>query len=90
MNNIMTPTEKLTSLQSRITKLNNEKISAQTSLKHLREQYDTKIARLKSLGVQNTSNLSAELKTLEENLSRDLDTLDRELTQIERSVFNEQ
>lgn len=90
MNNTMTPTEKLTSLQSRITKLNNEKISAQTSLKHLREQYDTKIARLKSLGVQNTSNLSAELKTLEENLSRDLDTLDRELTQIERSVFNEQ
>lgn len=88
--NDMTPTEKLTSLQSRITKLNNEKISAQTSLKHLREQYDTKIARLKSLGVQNTSNLSAELKTLEENLSRDLDTLDRELTQIERSVFNEQ
>lgn len=90
MSQELTPTEKLTSLQSRITKLNNEKISAQTSLKHLREQYDQKIIQLKQLGVENTSNLSEVLKTLEENLQVELSSLETALTHIENSINNGQ
>lgn len=88
MNQNLTSAEQLSNLQNRLTKLNNEKVSAQTSLKHLREQYDQKIAHLKSLGVENTKNLSEVVVELENTLQQELIDLDVNLTQIEDSINN--
>jgi hypothetical protein len=82
----MTTEMKLKEFSDRIEKLKQLKITKEAELGMLQQNYDTQVATLKSLGVEDLNNLPQLIADLEADITTKEAQLESTLTNLEKSL----